>query len=208
MFYARSLITYLTLFLTWLPYSCSIWRRDGSSATGHSESFALTPAHRRRRSVYLNPFIADKGPTASRYVGHAMLDRPSVVQWLSRELQAILLQDDVDLIAQHILGSIKHAVDAHGLRKSGQRPGQARLDYHLAVDAVVAVASPYLPQHAAQLGQELMKYVVSGLNIDAYDSVVFALHKEEEEEEAEEEGTQAGAQQDSSPERSLPIEGI
>ena len=129
-----------------------------------------------------------------RPVTQAQLDRPLVSQWLQRELQAILLQDDVVIIAQHILGSLNHVISDQISRNSGQRVVQARLEFPRAVEVAVAAASPYLPDYATKLGQELIKFVISGLNIDAYDSMVFHLHKEEDAVER----ALAGAQQGSS----------
>ena len=43
-------------------------------------------------------------------VSAAALHRPQVKQWLDRELQALLLDSDVSVVAQHIQGSISAAL--------------------------------------------------------------------------------------------------
>ena len=42
-------------------------------------------------------------------VSAAALQRPQVAQWVARELQALLLDSDVSLVAQHVQGSISAA---------------------------------------------------------------------------------------------------
>ncbi|GAB4815207.1 hypothetical protein N2152v2_002253 [Parachlorella kessleri] len=70
----------------------------------------LTSAHRRRRSVYYSP--VDEG--ARRALGEQRLaprlaSRPDATRWVERELQALMWQDDVSLVAQHVLGTLRSA---------------------------------------------------------------------------------------------------
>ena len=44
------------------------------------------------------------------------LSRPEVSSWLERELQALLLDGDVSIVVQHILGSLRAAFQAPAKR--------------------------------------------------------------------------------------------
>lgn len=46
----------------------------------------------------------------------ALLTRPQVSAWIERELQALLLDGDVSIIVQHILGSLQGAFLPPGKR--------------------------------------------------------------------------------------------
>ncbi|KAL4542221.1 hypothetical protein Ndes2526B_g09195 [Nannochloris sp. 'desiccata'] len=137
---------------------------DAPTSTGkHLDNrFGLTSEQRRRRSRYSAPFA----------------------QWLIRELQALLLQEDVDLLAHHIVGNLKHGIEASVLEKKRLkklRPG--RLEGDKAVEVVAAAMVPYFPEYGKKLGQEFVEFIISGLNIDAHDAVVFRIKEEEAEEE-------------------------
>jgi hypothetical protein len=54
-----------------------------------------------------------------------------------------------------------------------KKPG--RLESEKAVEITTAAMSPYLPEHAKNLGKEFISFVVSGLNIDAHDAIVFNI---------------------------------
>ena len=52
----------------------------------------------------------------------ALAARPAVAAWLERELQALLLQGDVALVAQHVLAALRAASNP----KPASNPGRAR----------------------------------------------------------------------------------
>ena len=52
----------------------------------------------------------------------ALAARPAVAAWLERELQALLLQGDVALVAQHVLAALRAASSP----KPASNPGGAR----------------------------------------------------------------------------------
>jgi hypothetical protein len=45
--------------------------------------------------------------TQQQQLTHALVHRPVVEDWVARELQALLLEEDVGLIKQHILGTVR-----------------------------------------------------------------------------------------------------
>ncbi|KAH7615883.1 putative E3 ubiquitin-protein ligase Topors [Nannochloris sp. 'desiccata'] len=174
---------------------------DAPTSTGkHLDNrFGLTSEQRRRRSRYSAPCnqveeeqvsAVEKGNTLESrhfeevFVTLKALSRPAVAQWLIRELQALLLQEDVDLLAHHIVGNLKHGIEASVLEKKRLkklRPG--RLEGDKAVEVVAAAMVPYFPEYGKKLGQEFVEFIISGLNIDAHDAVVFRIKEEEAEEE-------------------------
>lgn len=169
--------------------------------------FGLTSEQRRRRSIYLAPYnqVEDEQKTAAEeeislerrniqgsFMTLAALCRPAVALWLNRELQALLLQEDVDLLAQHILGNLKHGIEASAAEsKRLKKSGPGRLPGEKAVEILTAAMLPYLPEYAKRLGQECVGFIISGLNIDAHDAVVFRIKEaagEEDDESIDEAG--------------------
>ncbi|KAL4530825.1 hypothetical protein Ndes2437B_g04301 [Nannochloris sp. 'desiccata'] len=80
--------------------------------------------------------------------------------------------------------NLKHGIEASVLEKKRLkklRPG--RLEGDKAVEVVAAAMVPYFPEYGKKLGQEFVEFIISGLNIDAHDAVVFRIKEEEAEEE-------------------------
>jgi hypothetical protein len=124
--------------------------------------------------------IEEEKSFQDKFITLTALDRPAVAQWLQRELQALLLQEDVNLLSQHILGNLKHGIEASFLEnKRLKGPGIGRLEGEKAVEIIAAAMAAYLPEHSKRLGQELVGFVLSGLNIDAHDAVVFRIPEED-----------------------------
>ncbi len=70
----------------------------------HPTSLILTPQQRRRRSVYFNaasPAVADHLRNSNTVV-----TANEIESWVTRELQAITLEEDVKLICQVVLATI------------------------------------------------------------------------------------------------------
>ena len=184
---------------------CRIWSIDGSTtaAAGKhlSRTFGLNAEQRRRRSLYsisLNPesseaVIADQSFPAdfqegnkNKFITLGKLNRPAVAQWLQRELQALLLQEDVDILCQHIIGNLKHGIEVSSQEnKRLKRPGRGFLKCDAAVEIVAEAMAPYMQEHAKRLGQEFIGFILSGLNVDAHDALVFRIKEAEEDVESE-----------------------
>lgn len=70
----------------------------------HPTSLILTPQQRRRRSVYFNaasPALADQPRNSTTVV-----TAHEIESWVTRELQAVTLEEDVKLICQVVLATI------------------------------------------------------------------------------------------------------
>jgi hypothetical protein len=179
-----------------------VWRvGDATTSAGKQlyNGFGLTSEQRRRRSIYLAPYNQaeeehesalgeentwDRQNSHRSFLTSAALCRPAVAHWLRRELQALLLQEDVDLLAQHILGNLKHGIEASAAEnKRLKKPGPGRLKGEEAVEILTSTMLPYLPEYAKRLGQEFLGFLISGLNIDAHDAVVFRIEEAAAEEE-------------------------
>lgn len=75
----------------------------------------------------------------------ALVERPGVAAWLERELQALLLDDDVALVASHLLGTVRalsggvpsaaRRAPSGGRRPAGQQSTQPvprqQVDYYI-----------------------------------------------------------------------------
>ena len=70
----------------------------------HPTSLILTPQQRHRRSVYFNvasPALADHPRNSTTVVTVHEIE-----SWVTRELQAVTLEEDVKLICQVVLATI------------------------------------------------------------------------------------------------------
>lgn len=80
-------------------------------------SLVLTPEQRRRRSLYFQP-PPTESTANSRVECTAVVSSAEVQTWITRELQAITLEEDVKLLCQVVLGCL--AAVAQSLHNSGQ----------------------------------------------------------------------------------------
>lgn len=81
-------------------------------------SLVLTPEQRRRRSLYFQP-PPTESTANSRVECTAVVSSAEVQTWITRELQAITLEEDVKLLCQVVLGCL--AAVAQSLHNSGRR---------------------------------------------------------------------------------------
>ncbi|KAK9800310.1 hypothetical protein WJX73_010938 [Symbiochloris irregularis] len=128
--------------------------------------FQLSAKQRRRRSVYyaLQPVSTSRSFPGKSSTLTALLKRTSVKPWLARELQALLLQEDVDLISQHILGSM--------LAFASTKPSQTAQAQGL-VSVAGDAARPFLQEHTEQFALETAHFVLSGMSVERHDEAVF-----------------------------------
>ena len=152
-------------------------------STSSSTVFVLTPEHRRRRSLYIEQqrqlqqeelgISAKRDDQLLKLVTVSQLTRPAVSQFLHRELQSLLIGEDVGLVVYHVVGTLKHALES--VQRKDQSSNKRGLASASAIEVVAVAAQPYLHQigHARQLGVELIAFTVSGLNVEAYDAVIF-----------------------------------
>lgn len=89
---------------------------------------------------------------------HAILGSAKAQEWIRRELQAVLVEKDVEILVQHVLGILK-----------GAMKGKKRVPGLTVAAAIESALEPYVPQHANALGNEFLEYISSGLTLAAYD---------------------------------------
>ncbi|XVF41959.1 hypothetical protein PTKIN_Ptkin01aG0322000 [Pterospermum kingtungense] len=89
--------------------------------------------------------------------------------WLRRELQALIQEEDVDIIVHHIHGVVdsffRRIEQTHLPKKTAEGKQQ---DFRIAVSDA---AKPFLLARTERFVNELELFLASGLNIEAYDAV-------------------------------------
>lgn len=70
----------------------------------HSPALVLTPQQRRRRAAYFKPVPTGSSVLQPRRI--AAVSATETESWISRELQAILLEHDVHLVTQVVMGTM------------------------------------------------------------------------------------------------------
>lgn len=85
--------------------------------------------------------------------------------WLRREIQALIQEEDVEIIVHHILGVID---SLRSDPKSQTMPEVSRENFK---KLVLKAATPFLSGRADRFVNEMELFLASGLNIEAYDKV-------------------------------------
>jgi hypothetical protein len=130
----------------------------------------MTAAHRRRRCIYINTNTTnndciDANAIQISKMTEARINREDVLPWLTRELQAIILQTDVSIIAAHILGSLKHAMKMMINNDSSSRSDR----YRDVLQYMYTAAEPYIGRRCCStFVHEFMKFVQSGSSMLMY----------------------------------------
>ncbi|KAK4771588.1 hypothetical protein SAY87_032120 [Trapa incisa] len=87
--------------------------------------------------------------------------------WVKRELQALLLEEDVEVIAHHILGTVEFFVKRNG-PKNRKQPEVVQEEFRAIVSEA---ARPFLAGKTERFVQEMELFLASGLKLEAYDEV-------------------------------------
>ncbi|KAG2436806.1 hypothetical protein HXX76_006329 [Chlamydomonas incerta] len=201
-------------------------RAAGGGRAPGAAALALSAAHRRRRALYvgaaggaggaagLQPPPAAAGRAERGASGRAAAaggngtirrgaDDPELQAFVKRELQAVLLQEDVALVMQHVLGVVRTVVGATasgsgvGAAGRGAAPGLAlapgrnkyvpqpkRLRATATAPGLAATiqeveaalcreATCFLQADAPEFARQLGLFLTSGLSVKAYDELVF-----------------------------------
>eukprot|EP00887_Chlorella_sp_A99_P000343 scaffold13.g343.t1 len=119
----------------------------GRAAQPQPQALQLTVGHRRRRSVYfVQPDPVEHESLARAMITPEMVARQDVVAWTERELQALVQQRDVALVAAHATGTLRAAAAAKPAQRQaaagvpgGRGPGR---DATLLRGARIAVGPP------------------------------------------------------------------
>ncbi|EPS71191.1 hypothetical protein M569_03567, partial [Genlisea aurea] len=132
----------------------------------------FSEAHNYRLKCYYDTEQVDLADEldVSRYwkSGKYRKQNKFIHHWLKREIQALLLDEDVDIIVHHIVGAIDTLIRGW-LKKDGEIPWEtARKEFR---STVSEAAGPFLTGRAERFACELELFVASGLSIRAFDKV-------------------------------------
>ncbi|XP_012089085.2 uncharacterized protein LOC105647563 [Jatropha curcas] len=154
-----------------------IYGYDGSSFQRHcinethEHSSFFSKAHKYRlRCYYTEPGTLSNIVNVSRYWKSRKYLQPNqwLQSWLKREIQALLQEENVDIIIHHILGVVdsflKRSNQLHEMMTSETKQEEFKT---LVCDA----ARPFLAARTDRFVNELELFLASGFNIEAYDDV-------------------------------------
>ncbi|KAI3440428.1 RING-type domain-containing protein [Psidium guajava] len=149
---------------------------DGSSFERHyvsqifSDSVFFTEAHRYRlRCYYVEPGILGDAFDVKRFwkIQKYPQSNPWLYSWLKREIQALLQEEDVDVVVHHMLGTIESSLRSDDQRKL-KAPEQRQMELKMLLrDA----ARPFLTGRTDRFVDETELFLASGLNLGAYDDI-------------------------------------
>lgn len=152
-----------------------------SGQPGSDSDMALTAQQRRRRALYMTPqqpADTDDEQAQAAATGRRVQPRapssPQTSEWVTRELQALLLEDDVDVIAQHVVGVLQGLANRQKQSRCkgpGTSPVYGPQPAFLA--GIVQAVQSFLDEHAASFARQLWCFLESGLSISAHDALVF-----------------------------------
>ncbi|CAM6100118.1 unnamed protein product [Calypogeia fissa] len=89
--------------------------------------------------------------------------------WVKRELQALMQEEDVETVMQHVVGVVEAFNKRFGGKSRISTKGGAvskDLDWHTTVSTAV---QPFIFEHAQKFAEELGSFLLSELEIEAYD---------------------------------------
>jgi len=135
-----------------------------------AESFALSEAHVRRLKVYSEPPVSNKQALGHRKQ-HGNLPSSRWLQcWIRRELQALMQEEDVDIVMHHVLGVLESFQRRTMQKISTGESELRRAQYKSSVSDAVR---PFIFENSGRFADELEAFLISGLDIAAYDEFTF-----------------------------------
>ncbi|KAJ9131478.1 hypothetical protein P3X46_035134 [Hevea brasiliensis] len=152
-----------------------IYGYDGSSFQRYS---FFSKAHKYRlKCYYIEPGILSNIVNALRYWKSRKYLQPNrwLQSWLRREIQALLQEEDVEIIIHHMLGVVdsflRRGDQSHPMRTPETKQGEFK---NLVSDA----ARPFLAARTERFVNEMELFLASGFNIEAYDEAADVEHSE------------------------------
>lgn len=136
---------------------------------GPAKSFALSEAHIHRLKVYSeSPDVAVSNNQALRHwKQNGNLPSSRWLQcWIRRELQALMQEEDVDIVMHHVLGVLESFQ-----RRTTQKVSTGELESRHAQyrSSVSDAVRPFIFENSGRFADELEAFLISGLDIAAYD---------------------------------------
>lgn len=131
------------------------------------QPFLLSQSHYQRLHVYMNNQHRDMAKALNQKIKRRRKElhisgNDYLQPWVHRELQALLQEEDVSLITQHVLGVLEHF--------------EKRQKVELRVlsswkEAMADAVKPFLYENAETFCNELQNFLFSGLSVQAYDQL-------------------------------------
>ncbi|XP_050885585.1 uncharacterized protein LOC127091089 isoform X2 [Lathyrus oleraceus] len=154
-----------------------IYGLDGTSFQRHyintnlQDCFVLSKAHRYRLQCYYTQqgFLEDIF-NVSLYWKSRKYNQPNnwLQTWLTREIQALTQEEDVDIIVHHISGVVKPLWTSKEQKLHTKEPEKKQEEFMMSVSEA---ARPFLGARTDRFVYEIQLFLASGLNIEAYDAV-------------------------------------
>ncbi|XP_028770886.1 uncharacterized protein LOC114728185 isoform X2 [Neltuma alba] len=135
------------------------------------DSFTLSRAQRYRlQCYYTEPGFLEDVFNIPRYWKSHRHHQPNcwIQSWLRREIQALVQEEDVDIIVHHILGVISASLSWREQNRRIVAPEKQQEEFKIAVSEA---ARPFLASRTGRFVYEVQLFLASGLNIEAYDAV-------------------------------------
>ncbi|XP_048325169.1 uncharacterized protein LOC107411990 [Ziziphus jujuba] len=133
--------------------------------------FILTKAHKYRlQCYYTEPGFVGDIFKVSRYWKSFKYLQPNcwLQSWLKREIQALIQEEDVEVIMHHILGVINSFMRRNDQYSRSRTPEAKEEEFQALISDA---ARPFLAARTERFVNEMELFLASGLNIEAYDAV-------------------------------------
>ncbi|CAJ2628669.1 unnamed protein product [Trifolium pratense] len=134
------------------------------------DCFILSKAHRYRLQCYYTQqgFLEDIF-NIPQYWKSRKYNQPNnwLQTWLTREIQALTQEEDVNIIVHHIFGVVK-PLWTREQKSHINTPEKKQEEFKISVSEA---ARPFLGARTDRFVYEIQLFLASGLNIEAYDAV-------------------------------------
>ncbi|KAL2634237.1 hypothetical protein R1flu_005716 [Riccia fluitans] len=136
--------------------------------TSKAPGLLKSEAHICRQAVYSSNLgtappqparLTDAGPKANRWVSC----------WVQRELQALMQEEDVDTVMHHVVGIVESFSKRSRGKVGSSRKQETKIDDSCWHETIAAAVRPFIFEYAERFATELESFLLSGLDITAYD---------------------------------------
>ncbi|KAK1584688.1 hypothetical protein Q3G72_035257 [Acer saccharum] len=150
---------------------------DGSNFQRHyinqtfGDSFVFSKAHKYRlQCYYTEPGILNDIFNVTRYwkTRKYLHSNQWLQSWLRREIQALMQEEDVEIVVHHIVGVVDSFQRRDEQARQKESPETKQEKFKAAVSEA---ARPFVIARTDRFVNEMELFLASGLNIEAYDAV-------------------------------------
>lgn len=154
-----------------------IYEYDGSTFQRHfinqnnGNSIFFSKDHKYRLQCYYSEpepgLLSDAFKVERYWKSHKYLQPNSWLgKWLKRELQALIQEEDVEIIMHHILGVIELFSKSYQLKGKPHSPLLKQEEFKI---LVADAAMPFLTARTKRFVDEVELFLASGLTVEAFD---------------------------------------